>query len=290
MIPFLSGMKEAFLREKNKERLISLGSQYGGSGYYAISQNEQSTVSLYFFTEMAERAGLSSGIKLLVRCGLGAVFGLLSFFFFHPFPAILLCVAGALFPIFLAHTASLSRANKFSEEYPTVLLATASNMKAGLTVYNALERSILLLPEDSEVKKEVKIFLDRVGRGMPKDQAVMLFGKHIALPELDLFRRAFLLVLTHGGKFSRTLERLAQVCRDRENLIKSSKVSTASMRMTANILLCVAPLLVTALSLRTPDYWEVLFNNSLASTLGGTGAVIIVGSFMLLRFMSDFKA
>jgi Flp pilus assembly protein TadB len=290
MISYILELRDAFLRRKNKHRLHSLLSQYGMSNYYPITSNQKSTVSLYFFTDLAERAGLSSGTKLVVQCIAGAISGLLTTFFFHSYFAIVLCTMGILLPLYFAHTASISRAVKFSEEYPTVLLATASNMKAGLTVYNALERSVLLLPEDSEVKHEVKIFLDRVSRGMPKDQAIMLFAKQIALPELVLFRRAFLLVLTHGGKFSRTLERLAQVCRDRENLIKSSKVSTASMRMTANILLCVAPLLVTALSLRTPDYWQVLFHNSLASTLGGTGVIVILGSFILLRYMSDFKA
>ncbi len=190
---------------------------------------------------------------------------------------------------FLSSSKRRKVANKFAEEFPSVLLATSSNIKAGLTVYSALERSIVLLPDDSVAKKEVKSFLLKINKGVAKDIAVKKFAEDIEIPELRLFRRAFLLVITNGGKFSRTLERLSQVCRERENLIKSARVSTASMRMTANILLAIAPLLIMVMSVRSKDYWKVLFNNSTAFYIGLSGTLIIFISYFILRRMSDFK-
>jgi len=177
----------------------------------------------------------------------------------------------------------------FINEYPSILLATASNLKAGLSVYSALERAIQLLDDDSVTKAEIKQLLEKVSRGVPKEIAVRDFAKDVRLPELRLFKRAFLLVLIHGGKFSRTLERLSEVSRDRDALIKSSHVSTASMRMTGNVLLAMAPILMFLLSLRTGNFWSTMFENSLASRLGFAGASIVLVSFYILRKLSDFK-
>ncbi len=289
-VAFLQDFRNKVQREKSKERLSTLIRQYGKNHYTPLLKDEKKSTPIYFFSEHAARAGIKSGTALLLQCGISAVLGALLGFFVHIGAVLPLSLLGFFIPVYFAHTAARERSLKFSEEYPVVLMATASNMKAGLTVYNALERAILLLPEESDVKKEVKIFLERISGGMPKDEAVRQFARYISLPELDLFRRAFILVLGHGGKFSRTLERLAQVCRDRENLIKSARVSTASMRMTAHILLGVAPVLVAVMSLRTPDYWNILFSNSVAFTLGCIGSFIILGSFFVLRYMSDFKA
>jgi len=277
-------------QKERRDRLESLRRRYARDGFEDNALEVENNLSLLYFTDLSERAnGNSNGSLILFKCLLLGCMGALLGIQFHPILMLFLASIAFYIPIYLAENAAKSRADKFSNEYPTILLATASNMKAGLTVYAALERSIWLLPEESEVKTEVKKFLDNISKGVPKDIAVKNFAKTVSLPELELFRRAFVLVLSHGGKFSRTLERLAEVCRDRETLIKSSKVSTASMRMTANILLGATPLLVGALSLRSKDYWQTLFNNSTASTLGFLGLGIIVTAYIILCRMSNFK-
>lgn len=203
---------------------------------------------------------------------------------FIPLPILL-----GLFFRYLNKRKAKLKQTEFINEYPAVLLATASNLKAGLSVYSALERAIQLLDDNSAIKGEIKSLLEKVARGVPKEQAVSEFANGISLPELRLFKRAFILVLVHGGKFSRTLERLSEVCRDRDALIKSANVSTASMRMTANILLAIAPLLMLILSLRTKNFWTILFENSTASAIGLTGAIVIGAAFLILRNLSDFK-
>ena len=183
-----------------------------------------------------------------------------------------------------------NRSHLFSIDYPTVLMATASSVKAGLTPYAALERSVNLLPKDSLVRTEVAKLLQDIRRGHSRRQAIDGFGLTIRQPDLELFREAFLIVLEHGGRFAPTLERLALVCRDRSSLIRSAKVSTASMRMTANVLLIVTPLVVALVALRTKNFWDTFFNNPIANSLGSTGLIVILLSYGLLIKMSSFKA
>lgn len=284
---------------KMKKRLSAFRSQYDSRGYdYKPVKSQLTPVEsdsnyaklINFFNLHARYAGLRySGKQVLFLSVILSIFG---FLLGNLVSLVLGLVTAFLFfylPYSYLRSLAEKRAKEFSSEYPSVLLAMASNMKAGLTVYSSLERSISLLPKENYIKNEVKSFLEKVSRGVSTEKAVSDFASDINLKELELFRRAFALVIIHGGKFSRTLERLAQVTRDRENLISSSRVSTASMRMTSNVLLVVAPLLLFLLSAKNKEFWPTILNNRIAGTMAIVGALTIATSVYALRRMSDFK-
>jgi Flp pilus assembly protein TadB len=205
--------------------------------------------------------------------------------YFSPF----FFIIGCLIPFSIIESRISSRATEFTTDYPTVLLATASSMKIGMTPYLALERSVRLLPSSSLMRKEVELLLSRLHKGIPKELAISAFGTSIRQPDLSLFRRAFLLVVEHGGKFAPTLERLSRVSRDRAVLITEAKVSTANMRMTANILLCAAPLILATVAVQTDNYWDLLINHPIANIIASAGIVVIILSYIILQKMSRFK-
>ena len=204
--------------------------------------------------------------------------------------AVILVSAGAVAAAAIRKTAANSReAALFLADYPTTLMAMASSMKAGLTPLMALERAVKLLDADNELRREVQRMTGALRRGVPRETAVNHFAERITAPELELFRSAFLLVLANGGRFTPTLERLALVSRERCSLIQSAGVSTQSMRMTANILLVVAPLLVAIVSLGSADYWQILSEHPAAKMLAAGGAAMIAAGYLALRGMSNFK-
>lgn len=292
MLISISEFREARLRKLHIRRLQNLSSSYSKKDFtkhnFKIEGDSDNDLALESISNEKRYFGAFSGLQILffVLVLIASVYA--AFVFKKKFIVIV-----SIFPIFVVRYLNRRRViaeqKEFISEYPAVLLATASNLKAGLSVYSALERAIQLLDEDSRIKVEIRSLLEKVSRGVPKEVAVSEFAEGIDLPELRLFKRAFILVLVHGGKFSRTLERLSEVCRDRDSLVKSANVSTASMRMTANVLLAIAPLLMLILSFRTKGFWTILFENSIASGLGVVGASIIIGAFFILRKLSDFK-
>lgn len=181
------------------------------------------------------------------------------------------------------------KAGEFSSEYPAILMATASSVKAGMTPYDALERSIRLLPKTSLVRLQIEVLLLDLRKGMPRQQAIQGFGRGVRLPDVALFQNAFNLVLDHGGRFAPTLERLAEVCRDRSTLVRSANVSTATMRMTANILLLVCPVILGLVAIRTENFWDIFFNDPVANPLAMTGVLVIGLSYVSLLKMSSFR-
>ncbi len=198
-------------------------------------------------------------------------------------------LAGFYLPFMFLHARVEHRAAAFAADYPTVLTATASSIRSGLTALAALRRSIKLLPPSSPVRTEVERLVSNLECGMPREIALSSFAADVDQSDLDLFRAGFSLVMDNGGPFSPTLERLALVCRSRETLISSARVSTATMRMTANILVVIAPLLIGMIAARTPDYWEVFRNHPQANFLGSVGIVLISCNYFLLRRLSAFK-
>lgn len=240
---------------------------------------------------MLKQAGLRFSPTLLLAASLSCalICGGLSASFFPRLFMPLSAFAGALLPFSWLESKIRRRSMSFAADYPAALLAAAASIKAGMTPQLALARSVKLLAATSLVRLEVKKLTDALEQGLPKAQALKAFGTDIRQPDLALFRSAFLLVMENGGKFAPTLERLALVCRQREILISSAMVSTSSMRMTANILLGIIPLIIFAMSARITGYWDILLHDQTANGLASTGLIIIAGSYALLRHLSNFK-
>ncbi len=177
----------------------------------------------------------------------------------------------------------------FTEDYPTLLLATASSIKAGYTVETALERAVQLMPKTSIVRKEVEALLDRTRKGTSKEKSISQFAACIKLPDIELFRAAYLLATENGGRFTPTLERLARVTRDRVALINAARVSTSTMRMTSNILLVLTPLILGVVSLRSETFWSTLIEDPTANTAAAIGLTAIGAGYFWVRCLSAFK-
>jgi Flp pilus assembly protein TadB len=201
----------------------------------------------------------------------------------------LFLLAGAMLPVVFIERRISARASQFATDYPTVLLATASSIKAGMTAYRALERATRLLPENSLVRREVRELLAALDKGVAKEKAVSGFARSIRQADVELFRTAFLLASEHGGRFGPTLERLARVCRDRGTLTHMAGVRTATMRMTANVLLALTPVIVMMIAVRTEGYWDLFLHDPTANTLSTIGILCILLSYAILIRMSNFR-
>jgi Flp pilus assembly protein TadB len=194
-----------------------------------------------------------------------------------------------LIPIGFLQNQANKRAMIFLSDYPSILLAVASYMKAGLSLYPALEKSVRLLPKNNLVATEIELLLEKIAGGVNKETAINQFAETIRLPELELFRRALYLITENGGKFAPTLQRLALISKDRANLILSAKTNTTSMKLTANILLGLTPLLVLFTAARTKNFWDLILHQPTANTLASIGLILILFNYILLRSMSNFK-
>ena len=255
------------------------------------STSTTTNCSTGFLSNKLKKAGLSLPASVFILCciAFGLLLSLLTTAYIKLFFLPVVFTVGFLMPFAYIDKLSSNRSKSFAADYPCVLLATASSVKVGLTPYQALKRSIQILPNTSPVRTDIEKLLSNLDLGMTRENAIRQFAIGFELPELDLFRSALLLSLEHGGQFAPTLQRLALVSRDRLSLIHQAQVNTSTMRMTANIILGLVPFVLITLSSRTPDYWQTLQQNALANTTATIGAIVLGVNYYALRRMSNFK-
>lgn len=201
-----------------------------------------------------------------------------------------------LFLPFVFYCSSVYRAKRqqkaqtqYAIDLPTLFLAMSAHLRIGMTAYNALERACRMLPAESPIREDVAEFIKAVHSGEPATTAIQHFGRSISLADIELFRQAFLLVVEHGGQFTPTLERLATIGRERALLAKALTARTAGMRLTANVLLGMTPLLLLLLSARVEGYWLTLRTHPVASSVGAAGLLCILAGYGILRSMGTLR-
>ncbi len=90
---------------------------------------------------------------------------------------------------------------------------------------------------------------------------------------------------TVGGKLADLLHTLADFIRARDEVRREVLVLTAEGRMSAYVLGAMAPFLFVAIQVLNPGYMEPMFQGWGLVTLGVAGAMVLMGTFVILRMV-----
>jgi len=121
------------------------------------------------------------------------------------------------------------RVDRFDGDFAQFLLSVVGMLKTGLNPVQAIEAAAESLEDESLVKQEVELMLERVRMGVSEDRSIGSFGEDIDQPEIELFVQALLLSRRVGGTLSDTLDRLAKQIRKRQTF-KIAAVGSVSMQ------------------------------------------------------------
>lgn len=117
------------------------------------------------------------------------------------------------------------RFNNFDRDYPAYLLSMVGLLKTGMNATGALDTAAQSLDNDSLVKEEVLLMLERLKFGVSEEKSIGVFGEDIDHPEIELFVQALILSKRVGGNLSETLERLARQVRQRQVFRNDAKAA-----------------------------------------------------------------
>jgi len=121
------------------------------------------------------------------------------------------------------------RVQRFDADFAQFLLSVVGMLKTGLNPVQALEAAADSLEDESTVRQEVELMLERVRMGVSEDRSIGSFGEDIDQPEIELFVQALLLSRRVGGTLSDTLDRLAKQIRKRQTF-KIAATGAVSMQ------------------------------------------------------------
>ena len=184
---------------------------------------------------------------------------------------LLLGAVGVAAPQIVLQTRRDARRRRFNTQLPDALMLLTSALRAGYSFSQAVQTVAEELPpplalEFSWVSGEVSL-------GVPLDIALGRVAARVQSPDLELVITAILIQLPLGGNLAEVLDAIAETIRERVRIAGEVQTLTAEGRLSAGLLIILAPALALALYLKNPSYFQPLLDSPL-------GHILIIGSFL----------
>ena len=226
----------------------------------------------------AEWIALCAGTALAgFLAGLLAAHGLLT--------GVLLGALGAALPLFVLQSRRQARRRRFDTQLPDALMLLTSALRAGFSFSQAMQTVADELPPP--LSAEFTWASGEVHLGVPLDTALGRVTARVQSPDFDLVVTAILIQLPLGGNLAEVLDAIAETIRERVRVTGEVQTLTAEGRLSAGILIVLAPALALLLHLRSPDYFQPLLDNPFGHILIA-GAIVgqIIGGLIIRRMVA----
>ncbi|MBP9838159.1 MAG: type II secretion system F family protein [Proteobacteria bacterium] len=181
------------------------------------------------------------------------------------------------------------RFEAFDKDYPVMLLSYVSLLKTGMNAIQGLEASAKGLEENSLVRAEVELLIERLRLGLNEEQAINAFGEDINHPELELFVQSLILSRRVGGQLSTTLERLAKQVRRRQQFRKQAVAVVGMERSSSYMIAVIMGLLLGYLAVSSPELILPALTHPMGKKIFQTGVALIICGFYWSKKVTNIK-
>ncbi|MBI1977624.1 MAG: type II secretion system F family protein [Candidatus Omnitrophica bacterium] len=183
----------------------------------------------------------------------------------HFSTAFLVACGFFFFPYVWVNFKRAARTRKFSDRFPDAISLIGSSLRAGHSLQMAI--GTVINEGKDIVSVEFEKILSEVEVGQSFEEALKGILDRIDTPELRLFVSAVILQRETGGNLAEILDSLENVIRDRQELKRELKATTAQVRLSGTVL-SLLPLLVSLFVLIIhPDYILFFIKDSLGTKL-----------------------
>ena len=190
---------------------------------------------------------------------------------------------GAALPQVLLQARRETRRRRFDTQLPDALMLLTSALRAGYSFPQAMQTVAEELPpplalEFAWASGEVKL-------GVPLDVALGRITARVQSPDLDLVVTAILIQLPLGGNLAEVLDAIADTIRERVRVAGEVQALTAEGRLSAVLLIVLAPALALVLDLKNPHYFQPLLDSPLGYDLIAASVVGQIAGGLIIRRM-----
>ncbi|MCO6432205.1 MAG: type II secretion system F family protein [Deltaproteobacteria bacterium] len=181
------------------------------------------------------------------------------------------------------------RFKSFDQDYSPFILQLVSLLKTGMNVMGALETAAQGLEDNSLVREEVELMMERLRFGVSEDKSIGSFGEDIYHPEIELFVQALLLSRRVGGTLSDTLERLSRQVRRRQYFRKAAHASISMQRGSIWFILFIMGFLELYLYIVYPEAVVGAWKSEIGFQVWQTGIFLIIMGIFWVRQVTKIK-
>ena len=226
----------------------------------------------------------SLAVALIALAGGGLVFLALD--------SVVLTILAAIFLTILAFAGLLSATRRrlalFESQFPTALDLLARAVRAG----ESFDQSLTLVGEATEapVGTELRRCAKQLELGLSVPTCMQGFAQRIGLMDTRIFANAVGVHRESGGNLPATLERLAEVIRDRQSYHRQLKSTTSAGRLSSMLITAAGPILFVYMFVFQPEYGLKLVNDPMGQWMLAFAVVTqVIGIVWVLRLLkADF--
>jgi tight adherence protein B len=181
------------------------------------------------------------------------------------------------------------RFENFDRDFPDFLMTLVSRLRSGMNIMTAMQSCCENLNDDSLLKAEIILMLDRVRVGYQEDQAIGAFAETVPHPEIELFVQAVILNRKVGGNFASTLERLAKQVRKRQDFRRKA-VSAVSEQRGGSLMLCgIMGTILVFFIITSPDLISKSFETPTGRMAFQFGGSMCLWGLYLVRRITNLR-
>jgi tight adherence protein B len=181
------------------------------------------------------------------------------------------------------------RSAAFEKDYASFLMSFVSLLKSGLTTIGALETAGKSLDEDSLIRAEIELVIQRIKMGLSEEQALGQFGEDIYHPEIEMFLEAVILSKKLGGNLSSTVERLAKQVRKRSQFKSQAMAAVGMEKGSLKAIAVIMSCLLAYMSYTAPDLILPAITDSTGWVVMQVAVCIITLGFYWSKSVANIK-
>lgn len=180
------------------------------------------------------------------------------------------------------------RTAKFEQQFPMALDLLARAVRAG----ESFDQSLVLVGEASEepVGSELKRCAKQLELGLSMQNCMQGMAQRVNLMDARIFANAVAVHRESGGNLSVTLERLAEVVRDRQSYHRQLRSVTGAGRLSSMLITALGPILFVYLFVFQNEYGRRLVEDPMGKWMLVIAVVCqLTGIIWVLRLLkSDY--
>jgi tight adherence protein B len=199
-------------------------------------------------------------------------------------PGVVVGAAASTIPYLVVRRTAGRRMAKFEEQFPEAVDLIARALRAGHAFTTALSMVVDEVP--APVGPEFKLLYDRQSFGMPFPDALKAFAERVPSLDARFFVTAVLTQRDAGGNLAGVLDNLSAVIRERFQMKRQARVTSAHARMTASMLMALPPGIAAIQAVIAPGNMRALLRDPLGVQLLVAAALLqVVGMFVIHRMV-----
>lgn len=184
-------------------------------------------------------------------------------------------------PKFILRILKKKRLKKFNEQLEEALGSVSSNLKAGFSINQAFEE--LANQKRHPISVEFRLLMQEIRLGVSMEDALDNMSKRIGSEDFELMATAVITARQTGGELTATLERLANLIRERMRINNKLSAMTSMGRLQAIMIGSMPFLLLIGMFYVSPEMVKAFLNTTMGYIALGIVLVLDIIGFLVIK-------